>query len=91
MRYSILMMIAVLLATSCAGKSDGSIKKNTPDASVSLTRRAWEMRRDGVPVDSIILVQEKAVEELRKGTSPDNPVEVLEQMGYLYNIAGDYA
>ena len=49
------------------------------------------MRRDGVPVDSIILVQEKAVEELRKGTSPDNPVEVLEQMGYLYNIAGDYA
>lgn len=91
MRYSILMMIAVLLATSCAGKSDGSIKKNTSDASVSLTRRAWEMRRDGVPVDSIILVQEKAVEELRKGTSPDNPVEVLEQMGYLYNIAGDYA
>lgn len=91
MRYSILMMIAVLLATSCAGKPDDQVKKNTPDSSVSLTRRAWEMRRDGAPVDSIILVQEKAVEELRNGTSRDNAVEVLEQMGYLYNIAGDYA
>ena len=56
MRYSILMMIAVLLATSCAGKPDDQVKKNTPDSSVSLTRRAWEMRRDGAPVDSIILV-----------------------------------
>lgn len=89
--YIIIYIVAIVLVGACAGTPGGAGRKNDAAASESLTRRAWEMRRVGEPVDSIIAVQKEAVDQLRKGESPDNPVEVLEQMGYLYNIAGDYA
>ena len=89
MRLFFIIATAVIM-TSCLNDS-GSHKKVLSAASGSLTRLAWEMRRDGKPVDSIIAVQKMAVEELRRGESADNSVEVLEQMGFLYNIAGDYA
>lgn len=85
------MTILIAILTSCTGTAD----KDNPDSirqghKESLTLKAWKMRRDGEPVDSIITVQRLAVEELRNGLSDDNPVEVLEQMGFFYNIAGDY-
>lgn len=83
-------VILVLLLVSCADRRGERAPAAAP-AGESLTRKAWAMRRDGLPVDSIIAVQKLAVAELRRGESPDNPVEVLEQMGYLYNIAGDFA
>lgn len=45
---------------------------------------AKEMSLRHAPFDSILPIQQKAVEELRAGRSKDNPVDVLQQMGYLY-------
>jgi len=89
MKHHLYILIA-LFVMSCAGHREDDEGKERPTAATSLTRRAWEMRRDGVPLDSIIAVQRQAVAELRGGTSSDDPVEVLEQMGYLYYIAGEY-
>lgn len=57
----------------------------------SLSRQAWQMRHRGEPASKFIPVQVKAVEQVRQGLSPDDAVEVLEQLGFFYNIEGDYA
>ena len=88
MRYHLILAIFIILA-SCSNHQIENSKKIEPADKKSLTRRAWEMRRDGEPMDTIIKLQEKAVEQLRNGESGDNPVEVLEQMGFFYNIGGD--
>ena len=89
MRYTIITILALLVA-SCSHHPD-TVKGTSPrGVRQSLTRRAWEMRRAGEPLDSIIKVQRIAVEELREGRSSDDPVETLEQMGCLYGIAGDF-
>lgn len=88
MRYHLILAIFIILA-SCSNHQIENSKKIEPADKKSLTRRAWEMRRDGEPMDTIIKLQEKAVEQLRNGESRDNPVEVLEQMGFFYNIGGD--
>lgn len=80
----------VLLVASCSDNTPGPTASAPCYPEESLSRLAWKMRGDGEPIDTVIAVQEKAVGELREGTSHDNPVEVLEQMGFFYNIAGDY-
>lgn len=84
-------IILALIISSCAKLPEDISENNNTGNHESLTRQAWEMRRVGEPIDTIISVQLQAVEQLRNGETNDNPVEVLEQMGYLYNIAGDFA
>lgn len=90
MRYLCLMTMVLFLG-SCLNRRAAGDTDATAGDTVSLSRLAWEMRRDGEPIEKIIAVQANAVEQVHKGQSGDNPVEVLEQMGYLYNIAGQYA
>lgn len=51
---------------------------------------AAELLSRGAKSDDYIAMQLKAVEQVRNGVSHENPVEVLSQMGYLYNRTGDY-
>lgn len=89
MRYSFFVLVILFLMSCADNRKDESSEANTGDGR-SLTHLAWKMRRDGQPIDSIITIQKLAVQQLRNGECADNPVEVLEQMGYLYNIAGDF-
>lgn len=91
MKIPALLALLLLMTASCTDDASRPTVSSGGDRGESLSRRAWKMRGDGQPIDTVIAVQEKAVEELRAGSSPDNPVEVLEQMGFFYNIAGDFS
>ena len=56
----------------------------------SLSDLAWKMRNDGLPADSFLAQQMHAVELMRRGAKTSDPVMVLDQMGFFYNIVGDY-
>lgn len=89
MRLLVFITLSYLFL-SCSDNKPTAGLDNTV-SSESLTRKAWNMRRVGKPVDEIITVQKQAVAQMRDGRSSDDPVEILEQMGYLYNIHGDYS
>lgn len=78
----------MILAAACGGGRDSAEKSTRADSSI--TSYAWKLRNDGAPSDTLIAVQRRAVEQLRRGESPDDPVAVLEQMGMFYCIIGDY-
>ena len=93
LRVPVALILALLLTgvfyTSCDSTSRRHVSSPKSGSRESLTARAWKLRNDGEPVDSCIAVQLQAVEELRRGESPDNAVAVLEQMGFFYYIKDD--
>lgn len=87
----IVVVFAIALAVlSCSGSNKNSETEPSLSDTVSLTYEAWKLRNDGAPVEQYLGMQRRAVEEMREGLSHDNPVEVLEQMGFFYNLSGDY-
>lgn len=88
---TILGVIAVLLMLSCSRVSDGTPVQKPAVTPSSLSDLAWKMRNDGMPADSFLSQQMRAVELMRSGLRADDPVMVLDQMGFFYNIVGDYA
>lgn len=48
------------------------------------------MRDSGARAADFLAVQRRAVEQMRRGESPDSPVAVLDQMGLFSYVAGDY-
>lgn len=87
---TILAFIAIIstFLTKC-----GNNTVHTPGPSKSgksLNAAAWKLRNDGASSDEFIGMQKKALEQLRRGESPDDAVTVLEQLGFFYYIIGDY-
>lgn len=76
-----------LLIFSCGGDSDTSADMS-PEVSANV--RARELRLNGAPASAYMPLQEEAVRELHEGTSTDDPVDVLSQMGYFLMRSGDY-
>ena len=89
MRKLSLSAIASVILLSCGGGAPHSSSVISGKDS-SLTNLAWKLHNDGVPADSFISVQQRAVEQMRRGQSADDPVAVLEQMGFFYYIIGEY-
>lgn len=86
---SIIFAIVTLLSiTSC----QNGVSENIATDSDSLTnhQKARKLRLQGASTDEYMPLQLKAVEELRNGTSIDDPVDVLSQTGYFYRRNGDY-
>ncbi len=96
MRLSAIIVSAITVMLSLVSScSESNASKDTesavyPDTS-SLSYQAWKMRNDGEPSEKFIAKQIEAVEQMRRGESNNDPVEVLEQMGFFYNVIGDYA
>lgn len=85
------LCLLVNLVLLCACSHDMAEEKDAPSpARTSFHKLAAEMISRGAPFDSIIAMQQKAVDELRRGMSEENPVDVLQKMGYLYCRAGRY-
>lgn len=76
-----------LLIFSCGG--DAATSADMPPE-VSANVRARELRLNGAPASAYMPLQEEAVRELHEGTSTDDPVDVLSQMGYFLMRSGDY-
>lgn len=83
---AILIIILLLSACHATPEHQGDDRRETS----SLSRKAWEMHHRGEPAEKFIALQIKAVEQMRQGLTDDNPVEVLEQLGFFYNYIGDY-
>lgn len=86
------VIIILLLIASCSQDNAGNHhdKQIAPADTTTLTYKVAKLHMQGAPIDTLIAVQSQAVDEMRNGLSPSNPVEVLEQMGFMYNLAGDY-
>lgn len=76
-----------LLLFSCGGDADTSADMS-PEVSANV--RARELRLNGAPASAYMPLQEEAVRKLHEGTSTDDPVDVLSQMGYFLMRSGDY-
>lgn len=87
---TILGIIAVLLMFSCSKAHDAMTASPPAETPTSLSDLAWKMRNDGLPADSFLAQQMHAVELMRRGAETSDPVMVLDQMGFFYNIVGDY-
>lgn len=86
--FVIVQLIFMALVFSCA---EGKPERHTEqDAGTSYHRTARKMMVEGAPLDSVIAMELKAVEEVRRGSSAEDNVDVLQEMGYLYCRAGRY-
>ena len=84
----LILLIPLILLASCGGNASAPAGKTDPDS--SFHARAFALMNARAPFDSILAMQERAVDELRRGRSTHNPVDVLQQMGYFYCRAGRY-
>lgn len=84
----IFAVVAFLSISSC--KNGASERIATVSDSLTNHQKAQKLRVEGAPTDEYMPLQLKAVEELRNGTSIDDPVDVLSQTGYFYRRNGDY-
>lgn len=89
MKIVVVFAIAMALLSCNDSKRNSDAGENMSD-SISLTRQAWKLHNDGATVQECLNRQRKAVEEMREGLSHDDPVEILEQMGFFYNLSADY-
>ena len=85
---TITLSVLMVLTASCTSREEKG--ENNRDGE-SYNDLAWRLREDGAPASEFIAMQQKAVEAVEAGESDDDPVEVMAQMGYFYNIAGDYS
>ena len=81
--------LAALLGFCVACFEPADTQYHKVDDRSSITSEAWRLRDDGGPIDSCIALQRMAVEELRRGDSPDDAVTVLAQMGLFLYGDGD--
>lgn len=88
MKQLLLTLLIPLILTACGGNAPATAEATASDSSFHI--RAKALMDDRAHFDSILAMQERAVDELRRGRSTDNPVDVLQQMGYLYCRAGRY-
>ena len=88
MKNLLLVLIIPLLLLSCGGNAPASADASASDSSFHI--RAKALMNDRASFDSILAMQERAVDELRRGRSTVNPVDVLQQMGYFYCRVGRY-
>ena len=84
----LILLIPLIIFASCGGNASAPAGKTDPDS--SFHARAFALMNARAPFDSILAMQERAVDELRRGRSTHNPVDVLQQMGYFYCRAGRY-
>lgn len=89
MRIVVFFALAIVLL-SCHDGSRYSEKGGKKAENISLTRKAWKLHNDGASVQECLEAQQEALAAMRKGLGSDDPVEVLEQMGFFYNLSGDY-
>lgn len=90
MKIVVVLAIAMVVL-SCTGSNKNSDSDPSKSDTISLTYEAWKLRNDGAPAVQYLGMQQRAVEEMRAGASKDDPVEILEQMGFFYNLSGDYS
>ena len=89
MKTHILFMVMLMeVFTGCHDQAKVPSTDNA-GSDFSYHRQAWILRDSGAGPDEFIPLQEKAVELVREGRSPDDPVEVLTQMGNFYGSIGD--
>lgn len=81
---SILITCLAMFVSACSHGDDAGKKPS------SYHLQALEMHNANAPANECIAMQQLAVDQVHRGTCPDNPVEVLAQMGQLYNSMGDY-
>lgn len=89
MRKIYIILITLLLLEACADREGGGVGESAA-TKVSYHKLAEEMFERKAPFDSVLAMQQKAVEELRAGKSTDDAVSVLQQMGYYYSRSGQY-
>jgi len=87
--YFVATLILTAMAAGCGSSSSSNTAKQSPDTA-SYHWKAWHLRESGAPASEFIAMQQKAVSALNSGDSQIDPVEVLAQMGYFYNIVGNY-
>lgn len=87
--FTLFLLISLFFLSACSNEKNES-KADTVCVKPSFHKITAEMIDRRAPFDSTLIMQQKAVEELRNGTSEDNPVDVLQQMGYLYCRTGQY-
>lgn len=88
--FFIVFALAGVLFFSGCSRSGAEAERGVGADSVSYHRIAKELLNGRAPFDSVLAMEERAVEELRAGRSTDDAVAVLQQMGYLYSRAGRY-
>ncbi len=92
MKKPLLILIStVLITAACSDEKAPQSAHKEATETLSPHNKALELRDHNAPVEEIIAMQKKAVDELRRGDCPDDPVEVLSQMGLFCCCAGDYA
>lgn len=80
------VMLALLYACTRNEGSVGATEITQP----SYHQLARTMNDRMAPFDSVIALQLKAVDEVRRGKCVDDPVDVLQQTGYFYTRVGQY-
>ena len=80
----------ILCILPIIGCKHGVSDKPTETDSISYNQLAETMMYDGAPTDEYMAVQQKALEQMYSGKSPDAAVNVLSQTGYFYRRNGDY-
>lgn len=86
----IAIIVVFLLTVSCSETSRTVAPDRTAEKGESYNDLAWKMHDSGEPPEKFLGTQQKAVEQMRKGESHDDPVAVLDQMGFFYNVVGNY-
>lgn len=87
--FRIFQSYFVLFSILLAGCRSDKAEEHSSEAS-ELNRQAWELRESGAPASEFLTMQQRAVEALKNSKSPDEQLKVLAQMGYFYNVTGDY-
>lgn len=85
----LLSLISLILIPACSNGKKAGGDNGAPK--FSYNKRAYELMDSFAPFDTILAMQDKAIEQLRRGESDDDPVDVLQQTGYFYCRAGKYA
>ncbi len=87
---SVTLVIGLLFSIFSCMNATKEEKDDTPSDSLTAHQKARVLRAKGASADEYMPLQLQAVQEVYNGTSTDDPVEVLSQMGYFYRRNGDY-
>lgn len=89
LRIALLLILLGACTTHVTHNGADSTGSDRGDT-LSLTARAWIMRDSGACASEFLAVQQMAVDQLRRGESPDPAVAVLDQMGLFSYVVGDF-
>lgn len=82
--------LPLIFLVACSSPDSDNVVPDSSADTLSLTGQAWVMRDSGASAEEFLAVQRQAVEQMRRGESPDAAVAVLDQMGLFSYVAGDY-